>query len=169
MNLLFLYLLFCLVFVTLEGHQHPGIGKLPTEDCNSKEAIEWQSYHIHILFWQNNNASIAAIDTLVASVLTEYDLDEEKTCLFQPGEPMPRAKMCFFGTEPYPAGPFVTGQSAFFIPKDQIAEVTQFVVTRRGGLDVLVHPNSLCPLLDHVEWGMWAGSKWEVDTSIFLD
>ena len=31
----------------------------------------------------------------------------------------------------------------------------------------MVHPNSGCAAMDHSEWAMWGGNKWETITEIF--
>ena len=41
------------------------------------------------------------------------------------------------------------------------------MVQHRGVYDVLIHPNTGCSVLDHTDWAMWAGDKWELDTTVF--
>lgn len=74
-----------------------------------------------------------------------------------------------FQTDYVPAGPFVTAQTALFVPVSMLESALSWMVQHRGKLDVFIHPNSGCMIQDHIVHGIWAGNKWEVDPSIFLD
>ena len=67
------------------------------------------------------------------------------------------------------AGPFVTAQTALFIPVSMFEQAVSWMVAHRGKLDVFVHPNSGCGIQDHMIHGIWGGNKWEVDPAVFLD
>ena len=43
----------------------------------------------------------------------------------------------------------------------------QWFMKNKGILDILVHPNSGCGVQDHVDHALWAGNKWELDSTIF--
>ena len=67
------------------------------------------------------------------------------------------------------AGPFVTAQTASFIPIEYFTEAASWMMQHRGALDIFVHPNSGCSLQDHIHHGLWGGNKWEVDPAVFLN
>jgi aromatic ring-cleaving dioxygenase len=41
------------------------------------------------------------------------------------------------------------------------------MLTHKGNLDMLIHPNTGCEKEDHTNWASWSGTKWEIDTSVF--
>ena len=63
--------------------------------------------------------------------------------------------------------PFLVPNFAVFIPNNgkDYSEAVQWFTQRRGELDVLVHPNSGCPVADHLDWAIWQGNKWELKMS----
>ena len=67
------------------------------------------------------------------------------------------------------AGPFLTGNTAVFVPVDKFESTVGFMNKHKGFLDVFVHPNSGCGIQDHVTHAMWMGNKWELDFTIFLN
>ena len=64
-------------------------------------------------------------------------------------------------------GPFPTAQYSFFIPPETLVKTMNFLVQRRNGLDVLLHPNSGCEIQDHTDWAFFAGMPWRMDISAF--
>eukprot|EP00756_Hemistasia_phaeocysticola_P012293 Hpha_TRINITY_DN15186_c3_g6::TRINITY_DN15186_c3_g6_i2::g.128693::m.128693 len=36
---------------------------------------------------------------------------------------------------------------------------------RRGGLDIILHPNSGCEVSDHIDWPLWGGIKRDLNTT----
>merc|ERR1712010_56126 len=119
------------------------------------------SYHIHVLFISNDNAS------------TSFALDLRKQFeqTFKPGAPCDglfhQDRLCMFDTEMDPNGPFLTAQWAAFIPLEYYANTTNWIMQHRGPLDFVVHPNSGCSLADHTDWAYWGGYRWKLDTSVF--
>jgi aromatic ring-cleaving dioxygenase len=67
------------------------------------------------------------------------------------------------------SGPFLTAQTAVFIPVNLYEQAVSFMVKNRGRLDVFIHPNSGCGVEDHLLHGLWGGNRWEIDGSIFFD
>ena len=59
-----------------------------TYDCTV-----FQSYHIHVLFWQNNAASTASATALRTAIIKNFGLS---SCIFGPLDIMPTASMCAF-------------------------------------------------------------------------
>jgi aromatic ring-cleaving dioxygenase len=165
-SLLLLSALFLLV-PTVDAHSHPNVNALTDFECGKFPAFE--SYHIHVLFWQNNAESTAAALKLRSDFMIEFGLNETSTCEMLPSDPAPTEKdICFFNTAYGPAGPFLTAQYSFFIPINYFQMATSWITPRRTILDIFVHPNSGCGLQDHIHYGMWIGSKWEIDPSTFV-
>lgn len=146
------------------AHVQPGVRAMGS--CADHPPA--QSYHIHVLFWQTNTNSTNSALKLQDEFLANFGLTKESnTCPFEPGSTEPDAPMCVFSTDFEPAGPFLTAQTALFIPVADYQRTVSWIVPRRGSLDVFVHPNSGCSTNDHVYDGLWAGNKWEIDSSIF--
>jgi aromatic ring-cleaving dioxygenase len=150
----------------ISAHPQPGVRK--SLSCLDRPAP--MSYHIHVMFWQNNANSTKAAEHLQDDFLKHFNMTRENNlCPFAPGDDAPDAAMCVFPTDYEAAGPFLTAQTALFIPISEYERTVSWTVQRRGTLDVFIHPNSGCGLEDHIHYGLWAGHKWEVDPSIFLD
>jgi aromatic ring-cleaving dioxygenase len=152
------------------AHSQPGMSQLSTEEC-SKDNINFQSYHIHVIYWGSNKNSTNAALTLRKNFINKFELDEEAdACPFQPSDPEPdRKTICIFPVDSEPAGPFLSAQYSFFLPLSFLQPASAWVLAHRVALDVFVHPNSGCSLKDHVHYGMWSGNKWEIDPYVFLD
>ena len=100
--------------------------------------------------------------------INAFDLgNNAHNCTIDAGDPAPNSPMCVFEVDWEPAGPFVTAQYSFFIPKDDLQRTQQWMMQNHGNYDVLIHPNSGCETFDHTIWAMWAGKAWEIDDSIF--
>jgi len=119
------------------------------------------SYHIHILFLQHNNDSVAKA----------LELRQEYISAFQP---KPHCKdlfhndyMCMFEVEYDPAGPFVIGQWAVYLLPEHFDKSVKWIMQRRGNFDTLVHPNSGYELEDHTDWALWGGRMWPIDPTAF--
>ena len=91
------------------------------------------------------------------------------------------------------ANPFLVPNFAFYVPLEDFAPTTSWIMQHRGELDVLVHPNSGCAVNDHLDWfdtpppcprdmscaifldsqprlihalrSIWGGTKWELKMS----
>jgi aromatic ring-cleaving dioxygenase len=151
------------------GHPHPGFAPISSGVVCSDHPTA-QSYHIHILFWQNNKNSTNAAVKLQNDFMKQFNRTTEKnTCAFGPGDIEPEASMCVFPTNFAPAGPFVTANTGIFIPVVDYERSISWLVPRRGVLDIFIHPNSGCSPKDHLFDALWAGRKWELDPSIFTD
>ena len=164
--MMFAVFLVVIALLCVDGHIQPGVvSKVP---CSEHPPA--QSYHIHVLFWQNNKNSTNEAIQLQESFLSKFGLTYEKdTCPFSPGDIQPNAPMCVFSTDFAPAGQFVTAQTALFVPVADYERSISWLVPRRGNLDVFIHPNSGCSINDHLKDALWAGNRWELDPSIFLD
>lgn len=78
-----------------------------------------------------------------------------------------QTELCMFDTRYEAFGPFLTGQWSVFVPTDKYQKSMSWILSRRGELDIFIHPNTGCSTLDHTTSAQWAGNKWELDTSIF--
>jgi hypothetical protein len=160
----------CFILVVgfaLNVFAHVQHGVIPLASCSDYPPA--QSYHIHVLFWQNNANSTNSAINLQDEFMSHFNLSRDNdACPFEPGDTAPTSPMCVFGTDYEAAGPFLTAQTALFIPIADFERTVSWTVQRRGSLDVFVHPNSGCGIQDHLNYGLWAGNKWELDGSIFL-
>eukprot|EP01147_Barroeca_monosierra_P005279 gene5279-7056_t len=137
---------------------------------NTSSPPELISYHIHILFMATNTDQVNRAMQLQHDFAKHFQvpIGKDKNCTFPPGDPHPQQKgICAYPTSWEPEGPFPTAQYSFFIPQAHYTETVQWVLQRRNGLDLLVHPNSGCELQDHSDWAMWGGRPWELNMDAF--
>merc|ERR1719386_504220 len=75
-------------------------------------------------------------------------------------------RLCAFALDERPgfgfSHPFVVPNWAVYVPLDRYADLVPWIMQHRGKYDVLVHPNSGCIPNDHMDWSMWAGTKWQL-------
>lgn len=70
---------FSLLVLSVYAHQQPGVR--PPQGLSCTDAIPpFQSYHIHILFWQNNANSTRAAEILLQNFMKHFDLNESNAC-----------------------------------------------------------------------------------------
>ena len=111
MMLLFLVLLYLFSSCTA----HVTNMDRPLRPCDPTNP-SFFSYHIHILFWQTNANSTAAALALRDSFAKEFNVQQH--CPIEAGDPAPEQHtICYFNPDMEPAGPFLTAQWSFFIPK----------------------------------------------------
>ncbi|KAL4464092.1 hypothetical protein ABPG74_006029 [Tetrahymena malaccensis] len=122
-----------------------------------------KSWHIHILYWQNNQKSVEGAYQLRDKFMKDFAhvLGAPCTDLFH------QDHLCMFEAYDRPDGPFLVAQWAAFVPLEHFQAVTQWSIQNRSGYDLLIHPNSGCEVEDHTWWAMWSGTPWQLDTSIF--
>eukprot|EP00054_Salpingoeca_dolichothecata_P001425 m.19120 g.19120 ORF g.19120 m.19120 type:complete len:180 (-) comp12179_c0_seq1:117-656(-) len=135
------------------------------KNCTAKTAT-LSSYHLHVLFWTNNNDSIDAALTLRNEFNAHFHLQNEAgshdICDSWPLPPNP-PRLCIYPVDHGPAGPFLTSQYSWFVTPDVLTPTVAWILPRRGDLDVFVHPNSGCEEEDHFLWSMWSGTRWPLD------
>jgi aromatic ring-cleaving dioxygenase len=122
----------------------------------------------YALTYQNSENSTAMAMDVRERFMAEFRVRNE--CTVEAGDTAPQQHtICYFTPDTGPAGPFVTAQYSFFIPKGyyRMGETFAWIMQNRGSLDSFVHPNSGCATKDHTEWSLWGGNKWELDASIF--
>jgi DOPA 4,5-dioxygenase len=66
-----------------------------------------------------------------------------------------------------PVGPHPTWSAEIIFPTEAFAELVPWLSLNRGGLSVLVHPNTGDDLADHTEHAMWLGSDVKLELAIF--
>jgi len=146
-------------------YSHPSEVIMP-ENMTCADLPPFQSYHIHVLFWQNNKESTTGALALRERFMSEFGLSDSQSCdddhLGQP------TYLCmFYFNYPYVSGtPFLTSDWSAFVPVSYFAVTVPWIMSNRGPYDVLVHPNSGCEVSDHRDWPLWGGNKWELDLSI---
>ena len=161
-----------LVFIILFSYinlinAHSALGPIdPNIDCSNQPTFE--SFHIHILFYgTNKNQTMNAI-ALKEAFAKEFNVKED--CPISPGDIGYKQKsICAFDTQLEGAGPFLTAQWSFFIPKSMFDAPVKWIMQNRGEFDTLIHPNSGCTTQDHTDWSLWGGDKWHLDTNIFAE
>lgn len=167
----------CLLLVSASsGHYHihdwnmmEQSGLLQRPQPPSEDPCEFAplaSYHIHVLFWQNNAEHVTSALGLRDAFITEFGL-LGKNCTISPGDPAPHQAMCVFEVDWSPAGPFTVAQYSFFIPVKDLTRTSGWMLQHRGLHDVYIHPNSGCETHDHVKWGVFSGHSWPIDPSCF--
>ena len=113
------------------------------------------SYHAHIQFMPNNNASVSTAKAVHAAFVKRFFPSAVAYCTAD----FHQRELCIWQSDPClgPIGPFATAQWAAFIPLARVGEVSGWLLQQRQGLSVLIHPNTGCNELDHSTWPMWMG------------
>eukprot|EP00040_Diaphanoeca_grandis_P023638 m.128843 g.128843 ORF g.128843 m.128843 type:complete len:178 (+) comp29358_c9_seq3:67-600(+) len=139
----------------------------PSSLCHQWPPPSELSWHIHVMFQPKNSTQVRAAMQLQADFIRYFPVPRDN-CSFDAGDPQPnRTELCQYEVDWEPAGPFTTAQYSFFVPTRWFAATVPFMTSRRGFLDVLVHPNSGCEIEDHNQWPMWSGNKWPIVNSAF--
>ncbi len=155
-----------LATVPVAAHPQPGTRLLSDEDC--KSGPQFLSYHIHAFFWMNNANSTSNAEKLQASFAEHFNISSKPLCTFAPSDPSPNSDLCVFAIHYAPSGPFVTAQTTYFVPISMYEQAVSWTVRHRGNLDIFVHPNTGCPVEDHLRHSLVAGTKWDIDVSKFF-
>jgi len=154
------------------GHSLLGPSERSAHDCSLDKDWQFQSYHIHMMFWGNSplstNTSLAVRDEFIASFGERVNGTAQiEDCPFAVAAPTPtQLRICSFGVQYGPAGPFTTAQWSFFIPNDRFRQTVTWTMQHRRNLDSFIHGNSGCSTRDHVDWPLIGGTKWEIDSSV---
>ena len=125
------------------------------------------SYHFHVLFQGSNEENTQGAIELRNNFINEFGLTNDRNCTMGPVDPAPEEPMCVFNVDMEPSGPFLTSQFAFFIQKDDFTVAQEWMRLNHGDYDVLYHPNTGCHVQDHIQWSMWSGDKWQLNTGVF--
>ena len=124
--------------------------------CVDPNPAEISSYHIHLLYLQNNADNTAGAYQIredfraaFADVLGPdcHDLFFEDT-------------NCMLDADVEPAGPFPTANWSVFVLAGHLEKMMMWMMQRKGDYSVLVHPNTGCEVEDHTDWAFWGGNQW---------
>ncbi|KJE92493.1 hypothetical protein CAOG_03448 [Capsaspora owczarzaki ATCC 30864] len=129
--------------------------------CQDVDQVPILSYHVHILFWQNNEKSTADALALRQVAMDHFNLTNAPLCtgLFDQG------RLCAFEPDMVPAGPFVVAQWSFYFTTEQTGLIIPWFLQHHEPFTVLFHPNTGCEIEDHTTWAVWGGRPGEIDTS----
>lgn len=148
------------------AHSPPAVLGV-TCDVSRPELAPVTSYHAHVHFLQNNNASRWAARSLRAKFVAEFFGNE--SAVAHCSADFEQAETCLWQNDPClgPVGPFATAQFAAYVTVGDFERVVAFFLQHRGALSVLVHPNTGCNALDHSAWPLWLGAPWKLDLTQF--
>ena len=171
-------------FGVAQAHEQPFLHHPdttpPSVDCN--KANPFLSYHLHTLFWPSNANSTAAAKNVHVAFLQQFP--EASSCTFGPTNPAPeQTTPCVFEPDFAPAGPFLTGNFAYFLPVSYHEKIIAWFLQQKAQLlqpklklnlladsqptlDFFIHPNSGCSRQDHTHSALWGGQKWELDVGV---
>ncbi len=141
-------------------------------DCMNYPTI--MSYHVHITYMLTNKAQIVRTRALQAEAAKEFAplMDLDSKCQGTEKDPSGRydnGKLCMIYDHDLAItlGPFPVGEWSMFVPVAYYSRVVPWFLQHRGEFSLLVHPNTGCEYEDHLDWALWAGEKWPLDSSIF--
>ena len=143
---------------------HAGIYQVNrNETCFSPSPAPIYSYHIHLLYFQENKAHTDGAYKIREAFRAHFNqtLGEDCHDLFH------NDFSCVLDPDLGPAGPFPTAQWSIFVLLEHIGEMTAFMMQHRGEYSLLVHTNSGCEVEDHSDWTVWGGQPWPLDLTIF--
>ena len=92
-NVVSILTLFALTLSGVMSHVQPGVKLAAGASCDDVQPF--QSYHIHILFWQNNANSTARAESLLAKFKSNFKLDDSNMCKYNPGD-LNETDLCVF-------------------------------------------------------------------------
>ena len=169
---MFLLLLYLLLNIALI-YGHPDPNPWYNSKCESVENITFYSYHVHVLFWQQNNESVTNSFELYNKFINTFDVNTNfSECNDDNTTHNQSPSLCIlFIDYPEPECPFLTSDWAVFLRNDPelFASIIPWFMKQRmeyeAMMDILVHPNSGCEIYDHRDWGFWIGKEWEIDLS----
>ena len=158
----------CICIYLVITYAHPDPNPMYNAKCENPNNITFYSYHIHILFWQQNNASYTNALQLKSEFIKAFDVNESADCNDLNSTHNENPPLCIVDFDyPEPACPFLTSEWAAFIPSDDIfAKTVPWMMVNHAKydmIDVMVHPNSGCEIYDHRDWMFWMGNEWEID------
>ena len=113
------------------------------------------SWHIHVLFWQSNPASVKAAEALRTRFIAQFP-EASRPCVQGAGDWHDLTPgICDIGFDYVQHGgngtnPFLAANWAFFVPVKDFGATVPWVMERRGQLDLFVHPNSGCMVRSHL-------------------
>ena len=133
------------------------------------------SYHVHVLFWQNNATSVANAKRLYLDFASSHAAGPLPNCtsdgsaLIYPGKGTGASmKMCFGGVALHAVGPFPTAQLFWAVGLNEFGAVLPWLMRHNEAYEftsVFVHPVTGCDTQDHMDRSLWLGRRWPLDPS----
>eukprot|EP01084_Bolivina_argentea_P312334 540733_1 len=148
---------------------HPDPNPMINIKCENPNNITFYSYHIHVLFWQQNNASYTNALALKNEFIKAFNINESAECNDINSTHNQNPPLCIVDFDfPEPACPFLTSEWAAFVPNNNIfSKTVPWMMVNHAKYDmvnVMIHPNSGCEIYDHRNWLFWIGNNvWELD------
>ena len=62
-----------------------------------------------------------------------------------------------------PVGPHPTWSCQLLFSKEKLTEMIIWLLESRKGLSIFIHPVTGDDVLDHTEYAIWLGQKWDLD------
>jgi len=146
-------------FESSVGRRVPGsdlVHDTPFDPSN----VTYYSWHIHVYFFQNNKN-----DTDTATVLRNQFISEFSVVECDGGCDVLCPKICHWDLNLQPIGPHTFGSWGIYVPVEYFASTAAWISIHHGSLNVLIHPNSGYPLIDHTVNSLWIGQKIPLDTA----
>ena len=115
-----------------------------------EEALTFYSWHIHVYFFANNNAS-----TTAATALRDAFIERFKPTTCNGSCDLSCPTVCVWGVNMGPIGPHPIGSFGAYLPTAVLSSVVEWASERHGSLSVLFHPNTGYAVDDHAIRGLW--------------
>lgn len=150
------------LFNLFNAHPHPyNWSKIEKKLEDGLPAVI--SYHIHCVFVLGDANAVREALTLRDQFILKFNLSNTTLCTDNDYND----NMCMFAPilKPFQESPWISGNWAAYIPISEFAPTVQWIMQRRGDLSILVHGNSRDELSDHLNWELWGGLKWPINTS----
>jgi len=122
--------------------------------------VTYYSWHIHVYFMQNNKN-----DTATATALRNQFIQEFSVVECDGGCDVLCPKICHWDLNLQPIGPHTFGSWGIYVPIEYFASTAAWISIHHGSLNVLIHPNSGYPTIDHMVNSLWIGQKIPLDAS----
>ncbi|CDW85249.1 UNKNOWN [Stylonychia lemnae] len=143
---------------------HPTYYKVDRNTtCISPTPAQIYSYHIHLLYFQNNKENTVGAFQIRDQFAAAFNQTLGPDChdLFH------NDNSCILDDDKGPAGPFPTAQWSVFVLPEHIGSMSTWMMQHRQDYSILVHTNSGCEIEDHSNWTLWGGEPWTLDLTIF--
>ena len=161
------------MLAVVSAHESLGPPHLSAHDCSLDVNYQFQSYHIHNLFWSSDPLSTNTSLAIREDFIERFGQRDSRSnrifiedCPMSNSDPAPEQhQICSFGVETEPVGPFLTAQWAFFIPNDRFRQTVTWAMQHGHSdtTDTFIHGNSGYSTRDHEDWSLFGGNKWPLN------
>lgn len=123
-------------FINSLAHPHSWITNDGDDDyyflnpkCESLNNVTFYSYHIHVLFWSNNNQSAQAAFKLRDQFMDDFNINDSIPCNDINTTHNESPSLCMVDFDyPDAACPFITPEWAVFVPASMFAQTVQWMM-----------------------------------------